>query len=87
MPSGARQQVAADCIKLTKPSCRIGISWDNLSGRNVDLDLQGVIVDDKGHIVDAVYHNNLAALNGAVAHSGDDEDGAQEGFDEFIQVN
>mmetsp|Transcript_13751 Transcript_13751/g.30841 ORF Transcript_13751/g.30841 Transcript_13751/m.30841 type:complete len:530 (+) Transcript_13751:59-1648(+) len=86
MPSGARQQVAADCIKLTKPSCRIGISWDNLSGRNVDLDLQGVIVDDKGHIVDAVYHNNLAALNGAVAHSGDDEDGAQEGFDEFIQV-
>mmetsp|Transcript_62187 Transcript_62187/g.115420 ORF Transcript_62187/g.115420 Transcript_62187/m.115420 type:complete len:533 (+) Transcript_62187:89-1687(+) len=85
-PTGARQQVAADLLKLTKPSCRIGISWDNLSGNNVDLDLQGVIVDDKGHIVDAVYHNNLTALNGAVAHSGDDEDGAQEGFDEFIQV-
>mmetsp|Transcript_36129 Transcript_36129/g.84660 ORF Transcript_36129/g.84660 Transcript_36129/m.84660 type:complete len:563 (-) Transcript_36129:90-1778(-) len=84
---GKKAGVASqDHIKLTKPSCRIGISWDNLSGCAVDLDLQGVIVDSKGHIVDAVYHNNLRALNGAIAHSGDDEDGEGDGFDEFIQV-
>ena len=57
-------------IALDKKRYGIGISWSE--GREqVDLDLQAVIVDDRGHIVDAVYYNNLSAMSGAIAHTGD----------------
>jgi len=57
-------------LLLDKKRYGVGISW--FEGRQeVDLDLQAVIVDDRGHIVDAVYYNNLSAMSGAIAHTGD----------------
>eukprot|EP00931_Biecheleriopsis_adriatica_P068411 TRINITY_DN4236_c0_g3_i3.p1 TRINITY_DN4236_c0_g3~~TRINITY_DN4236_c0_g3_i3.p1 ORF type:complete len:503 (+),score=91.67 TRINITY_DN4236_c0_g3_i3:104-1612(+) len=57
-------------IVLDKRRYGVGITWTDV-GKEVDMDLQAVIVDDRGRIVDAVYYNNLAAMNGAVQHSGD----------------
>lgn len=57
-------------MKLDKRRYGVGIAWSDI-GQAVDLDLQAVIVDDRGHIVDAVYYNNLSAMRGAVQHTGD----------------
>lgn len=57
-------------IPMSQDTYGVGIKWDRGS-KDVDLDLQAVIVDDRGHIVDAVYYNNLLAMNGAVGLSGD----------------
>lgn len=62
----------------------VAISWDK-SGRPVDVDLQGVIVDNRGAIIDAVYYNNLKALR-CVTHSGDEQTGERAGHDEVIWV-
>lgn len=55
---------------LNENTYGVAVRWDK-GGKEVDLDLQAVIVDEKGLIVDAVYYNNLFALNGAVGLSGD----------------
>eukprot|EP00440_Ansanella_granifera_P025096 gb/GFBE01027262.1/.p1 GENE.gb/GFBE01027262.1/~~gb/GFBE01027262.1/.p1 ORF type:complete len:548 (+),score=82.78 gb/GFBE01027262.1/:1-1644(+) len=55
---------------LNKRRYAVGITWTDVD-KAVDLDLQAVIVDDRGRIVDAVYYNNLSALRGAVQHTGD----------------
>ncbi|CAJ1348461.1 unnamed protein product [Effrenium voratum] len=62
----------------------VGISWDSGSTA-VDVDLQAVIVDDKGVIIDAVYYNNMKALR-CITHSGDEQTGQKEGLDETIWV-
>eukprot|EP00931_Biecheleriopsis_adriatica_P120542 TRINITY_DN95673_c0_g1_i1.p1 TRINITY_DN95673_c0_g1~~TRINITY_DN95673_c0_g1_i1.p1 ORF type:complete len:632 (+),score=147.91 TRINITY_DN95673_c0_g1_i1:26-1897(+) len=73
------------CLPLTHRRYGIAITWDPLSPKDpVDLDLQAVIVDKRGHIVDAVYYNNLMAMKGAVQHSGDETTGDAEEFDEMI---
>eukprot|EP00931_Biecheleriopsis_adriatica_P068406 TRINITY_DN4236_c0_g2_i3.p1 TRINITY_DN4236_c0_g2~~TRINITY_DN4236_c0_g2_i3.p1 ORF type:complete len:491 (+),score=87.17 TRINITY_DN4236_c0_g2_i3:73-1545(+) len=59
-----------DGMVLDKRRYGVGIAWTDV-GKEVDLDLQAVIVDDRGRIVDAVYYNNLTAMNGAVQHTGD----------------
>ncbi|CAE7475854.1 terZ, partial [Symbiodinium pilosum] len=64
----------------------IAVSWD-FAGRVVDLDLQAVVVDDRGFIIDAVYYNNMKALKGCITHSGDEQTGQKAGFDELIWVN
>ncbi|CAE7292609.1 terZ [Symbiodinium natans] len=61
-------------------------SWD-LAGKAVDLDLQAVVVDDRGCIVDAVYYNNMKAIKGCITHSGDEQSGQKDGLDEIIWVN
>jgi len=71
-------------LQLGADKCGIGISWDK-SGVNVDLDLQAVIVNSQGAIVEAVYYNNLKALS-AVTHSGDETTGEKCGLDEVIWV-
>eukprot|EP00930_Biecheleria_cincta_P055657 TRINITY_DN41955_c0_g1_i1.p1 TRINITY_DN41955_c0_g1~~TRINITY_DN41955_c0_g1_i1.p1 ORF type:complete len:441 (-),score=96.60 TRINITY_DN41955_c0_g1_i1:47-1342(-) len=63
----------------------IGISWD-AGSTAVDVDLQAVICDNRGVIIDAVYYNNLKALR-SVTHSGDEQTGEKTGFDEIIWVN
>jgi len=63
----------------------IGLSWDR-GITDVDVDLQAVVVDDKGTIIDAVYYNNLKAVQ-AVTHSGDEDTGARSGLDEVVWVN
>eukprot|EP00441_Pelagodinium_beii_P019766 CAMPEP_0197655024 /NCGR_PEP_ID=MMETSP1338-20131121/39202_1 /TAXON_ID=43686 ORGANISM="Pelagodinium beii, Strain RCC1491" /NCGR_SAMPLE_ID=MMETSP1338 /ASSEMBLY_ACC=CAM_ASM_000754 /LENGTH=377 /DNA_ID=CAMNT_0043230587 /DNA_START=8 /DNA_END=1141 /DNA_ORIENTATION=- len=72
-------------LPLPKEKYGIGISWD-LSDEVIDIDLQAVVVDNKGSIIDAVYYNNLKALK-AITHSGDERSGEQEGLDEVIWVS
>mmetsp|Transcript_67375 Transcript_67375/g.146654 ORF Transcript_67375/g.146654 Transcript_67375/m.146654 type:complete len:670 (+) Transcript_67375:368-2377(+) len=64
----------------------IALAWDKMKTQ-VDLDLQAVVVDTKGSIIDAVYYNRLTAQDKALAHSGDDLVGDGEGFDECIWIN
>jgi len=61
----------------------VAISWDKGNGPPVDVDLQALIVDHKGCIIDAVYYNNMKALR-CITHSGDELTGDKAGFDEVI---
>eukprot|EP00931_Biecheleriopsis_adriatica_P121428 TRINITY_DN96512_c0_g1_i1.p1 TRINITY_DN96512_c0_g1~~TRINITY_DN96512_c0_g1_i1.p1 ORF type:complete len:543 (+),score=84.63 TRINITY_DN96512_c0_g1_i1:62-1690(+) len=69
-------------LDLSKRRYGIALSWDHFCP--VDLDLQALIVDQRGHIVDAVYYNNLSALRGALQHSGDELEGDKTGLNEMI---
>eukprot|EP00922_Rhytidocystis_sp_ex-Travisia-forbesii_P006221 GHVS01009019.1.p1 GENE.GHVS01009019.1~~GHVS01009019.1.p1 ORF type:complete len:238 (+),score=40.04 GHVS01009019.1:42-755(+) len=42
---------------------------------NVDIDVQGVVVDTSGRIVEAVYYNNLKGCGRAITHTGDEKQG------------
>eukprot|EP00929_Paragymnodinium_shiwhaense_P084870 TRINITY_DN4541_c0_g1_i1.p1 TRINITY_DN4541_c0_g1~~TRINITY_DN4541_c0_g1_i1.p1 ORF type:complete len:491 (+),score=64.42 TRINITY_DN4541_c0_g1_i1:124-1596(+) len=76
-----------DDFQMSSKRCGFGISWDRRQGAPaVDMDLQCVIVDNKGSIIDCAYYNNLKAAN-AVTHSGDEPTGAAEGIDELVWVN
>jgi len=46
------------------------LEWDSASA--VDVDLQAIIVDVDGRIIDAAYYNNMKACGKAVTHSGDE---------------
>mmetsp|Transcript_108513 Transcript_108513/g.317477 ORF Transcript_108513/g.317477 Transcript_108513/m.317477 type:complete len:528 (+) Transcript_108513:169-1752(+) len=74
-------------LKLTKNIYSVGIRWDVMDQKGIDLDLQAVVVDDCGLIVDAAYYNNPTVLDGAVGLSGDDQTGAGNGDDEFMWVS
>lgn len=50
------------------------LSWDAASA--VDVDLQAIVVDTRGRIIDAAYYNNMK-VGKAVVHSGDE--GGEEG--------
>jgi len=73
-------------MPLSKSRYGVAISWERV-GKSVDLDLQAVIVNSRGIIVDAVYHNRLEAIDRALTHSGDEQCGDLDGFDETIWVN
>jgi len=75
-----------DIFLLTSSCYAVAISWDHPHQRTMDLDLQAVIVDEGGHIIDAVYYNNLKALK-CITHSGDEQTGEKEGFDETVWVS
>eukprot|EP00747_Dinoflagellata_sp_TGD_P214024 gnl/TRDRNA2_/TRDRNA2_86924_c0_seq1.p1 gnl/TRDRNA2_/TRDRNA2_86924_c0~~gnl/TRDRNA2_/TRDRNA2_86924_c0_seq1.p1 ORF type:complete len:617 (+),score=124.38 gnl/TRDRNA2_/TRDRNA2_86924_c0_seq1:79-1929(+) len=60
-------------VDLKNTRYAVQITWDTFR-KSVDLDLQAVIVDERGLIADAVYYNNQVAMNGAVGHSGDAAD-------------
>mmetsp|Transcript_56457 Transcript_56457/g.145366 ORF Transcript_56457/g.145366 Transcript_56457/m.145366 type:complete len:437 (-) Transcript_56457:118-1428(-) len=71
---------------MPKEKYGFGISWDAQPGRaKVDLDLQCVVVDSAGTIVDCAYYNNLKAARG-ITHSGDEATGAAAGIDELVWV-
>uniref|UniRef100_A0A7S4Q754 TerD domain-containing protein n=1 Tax=Alexandrium monilatum TaxID=311494 RepID=A0A7S4Q754_9DINO len=73
-------------MPLSKARYGVAISWDRAKA-SVDLDLQAVIVDCQGLIVDAVFYNNLSAFNGAVGHSGDRKVADGKAYTESIWVN
>lgn len=74
------------CV-LTNKVYGLGLAWDKAPGQMpLDLDLQAVIVDANGQIVDAVYFNNSYALKGAVQMANDQTTGESEGLDESIWV-
>lgn len=61
------------------------LTWDASS--TVDVDLQAVIVDNRGRIVDAAYYNNMKAGGGkAIVHSGDEGGQAGGGGREEVRI-
>mmetsp|Transcript_20319 Transcript_20319/g.46636 ORF Transcript_20319/g.46636 Transcript_20319/m.46636 type:complete len:445 (+) Transcript_20319:120-1454(+) len=68
---------------LTGNKYGVAISWDRHGNKVVDCDIQAVVVDDKGSIIDAVYYNNMKALK-CLTHSGDEQTGEKAGLDEVI---
>ena len=73
MSSNSRTLGQHDTLNLTSPRYAVAISWDH-GGKPVDLDLQAVVVDARGAIIDAVYYNNMKALK-CMTHSGDEQTG------------
>lgn len=63
----------------------VALSWDESVSCDLDVDLQAVLFDSSGKLLDAVYYNNIKALG--VAHSGDEMTGAKSGYDEVIWVH
>merc|ERR1719433_1284892 len=63
-----------------------GVSWDTIDEQHVDIDLQCVVVDNVGSIIDCAYYNNLKAVR-AVAHSGDEATGKPDKIEEMVWVN
>eukprot|EP00930_Biecheleria_cincta_P018811 TRINITY_DN1452_c0_g1_i1.p1 TRINITY_DN1452_c0_g1~~TRINITY_DN1452_c0_g1_i1.p1 ORF type:complete len:467 (-),score=82.01 TRINITY_DN1452_c0_g1_i1:200-1534(-) len=77
----------AEDFPLPKGRYGFGVSWDVLPGQpTIDIDLQCVVVDDRGQIIDCAYYNNLKAVN-AITHSGDEATGEAAGIDELVWVN
>mmetsp|Transcript_69442 Transcript_69442/g.131001 ORF Transcript_69442/g.131001 Transcript_69442/m.131001 type:complete len:433 (-) Transcript_69442:47-1345(-) len=80
------QRMVAEDVPLTKGRYGFGVSWDSIGGRDVDIDLQCVVVDSKGVITDCAYYNNLKAGR-AITHSGDEVAGKRAGnIQEMIWV-
>mmetsp|Transcript_30491 Transcript_30491/g.87036 ORF Transcript_30491/g.87036 Transcript_30491/m.87036 type:complete len:541 (+) Transcript_30491:86-1708(+) len=74
-------------VALEKNSYSLSIQWDVVGGQGIDLDLQAVIVDETGLIVDAAYYNNPTALAGAVGLSKDEQVGNGDGDDENLWID
>mgnify|MGYP002804278376 FL=1 len=70
---------------LPKARYGFGVSWQDL-GRHIDVDLQCVVVDNAGIIIDCAYYNNLKAVR-AITHSGDESKGKPTGIQELVWVN
>jgi len=75
-----------DDLALPKARYGFGVSWTATPGREVDIDLQCVVVNNAGTITDCAYYNNMKAC-GAVTHSGDEACGRQSGIAEMVWVN
>jgi len=73
-------------LRLAKHRYGVAIAWERAKA-TVDLDLQAVIVDNNGLIVDAVYYNNLMAMNGCIGHSGDGQNLNKQAYSETVWVN
>lgn len=83
----AKSKVALSVSRKEHECIGFGISWERQAHKPVDMDLQAVIVNNDGVIVDAVFYNNLSAIKSAVQHSGDEQTGERAGFDEVIWVH
>lgn len=75
-----------DDVRLANDAVVIArLTWDASS--TVDVDLQAVIVDTRGRIIDAAYYNNMKACGGkAVVHSGDEGGEAGGGGREEVRI-
>lgn len=73
-------------LDLMRNRYGFGVSWDSLHGRNVDVDLQCVVVDNNGVIIDCAYYNNLKAVR-SITHSGDEMAGKSKNIEEMVWVN
>mmetsp|Transcript_31814 Transcript_31814/g.83702 ORF Transcript_31814/g.83702 Transcript_31814/m.83702 type:complete len:430 (-) Transcript_31814:414-1703(-) len=91
-PFGVRVLRRADTKGLPEdldlPGSRygFGVSWDTIGQRGVDVDLQCVVVDNSGAIIDCAYYNNLKAVR-AITHSGDESVGKPEHIGEMVWAN
>jgi len=76
---------AAEDLPLPRSRYGFGVSW-NTAGKSVDIDLQCVVVDYSGAIIDCAYYNNLKAVR-AITHSGDETAGKPNHIEEMVWVN
>jgi len=76
----------SDDVSLVRARYGVGVSWDATNGRNIDIDLQCVVVNNAGTITDCAYYNNLKAAR-AVTHSGDEAVGKPDKIEEMVWVN
>ena len=87
----ARTLVRGNALTLTpqQHSIKVGLAWDVTNGRNVDLDVSCVAMSSQGQVSmpDTVYYGNRANSNESVLHSGDEQEGDEEGDDESILMN
>eukprot|EP00820_Chromera_velia_P013445 Cvel_23935.t1-p1 / transcript=Cvel_23935.t1 / gene=Cvel_23935 / organism=Chromera_velia_CCMP2878 / gene_product=Tellurium resistance protein TerZ, putative / transcript_product=Tellurium resistance protein TerZ, putative / location=Cvel_scaffold2529:1-4581(-) / protein_length=380 / sequence_SO=supercontig / SO=protein_coding / is_pseudo=false len=83
-PSAPLLDASNDLTVPSEASLSFGLSWDFNPGKTVDVDIQGVLVNNEGVIIDAAYYNNLKASGRAVTHSGDETDGKTDGVDEKV---
>ncbi|KAL4508061.1 hypothetical protein ABPG72_021434 [Tetrahymena utriculariae] len=63
----------------------VGLSWEEVRGQSIDLDLQCVLLNDIGQIEDAVFYNQLRSKDGNVCLS-EDSRGEKQGFDELLTI-
>merc|ERR1712032_1294641 len=70
---------------LAKSRYGFGVSWET-GAREIDIDLQCVVVDNAGAIIDCAYYNNLKAVR-AITHSGDEAAGKPDNISEMVWVN
>ncbi|CAB9506210.1 Tellurium resistance protein [Seminavis robusta] len=75
-----------NAFELDTNHIRVGLAWDLVKGKIIDLDAACVAVDTKGNISmdNSVYYGNLSNPNESIVHSGDSRDGNAEGEDESI---
>jgi len=76
----------AEDLALPKNRYGFGASWSEHGRHEVDLDLQCVVVDFSGAIIDCAYYNNLKAAR-AITHSGDESAGKPNNIEEMVWVN
>ncbi|MGH8475854.1 MAG: TerD family protein [Methylococcales bacterium] len=87
---GGRVSLSKEAPGLTR--IHIGLGWDERAtdGVDFDLDASAFLLNAAGKVrsdSDFVFYNNLTAVNGSVAHQGDNLTGAGEGDDEVIKVD
>lgn len=58
-------KVESDLSKIT-----MGLGWEGIGGRNLDLDSYVAILDNQGNTLDLVYFSNLRSKG--IQHKGDD---------------
>lgn len=80
--------VRGNAFPLETNKIRVGLAWDLVKGKVIDLDAACVAIDNKGKICmdNSVYYGNLSNSNESIRHSGDSRDGKKEGEDEAISM-
>ncbi len=56
---------------ILSPNSRYSFNckWEFV-GKSIDVDLQAIVVNQSGYIVDAAYYNSLKACGKAITHTG-----------------
>lgn len=70
-----KQSEALTLDPFVLSTLRLGLSWDFMEGKAVDLDASAVCFDSFGHLIDAVFYNQLNSADGSIQHSGDNKTG------------
>jgi tellurium resistance protein TerZ len=84
----SRTLVRGNAFELKSHKLQIGLAWDMVQGKAVDLDVSCVAISRTGQFVlqDTVYYANTSNSNRSVVHSGDEKEGEEEGDDESIYL-
>ena len=70
----------------------VGLGWDAQAayGAEFDLDASAFLLNSSNLVradTDFIFYNNLTAINGAVAHQGDNLTGVGDGDDEVLKID